>query len=59
LIFQVFREIVGVAVLYYIHLLIPPLARVAKYWEKPTEFIPERFLGDWNKDALVAFSVGT
>lgn len=31
---------------------------VARYWENPNEFIPERFLGDWNKDALVAFSVG-
>jgi len=26
--------------------------------EKPDEFIPERFLGNYNKDALLAFSIG-
>jgi len=30
----------------------------ARYWEKPNEFIPERFLGDYDKDAFLAFSVG-
>jgi len=30
----------------------------ARYWEKPNEFIPERFLGDWDRDAFLAFSVG-
>ncbi|XP_006461186.1 hypothetical protein AGABI2DRAFT_150975 [Agaricus bisporus var. bisporus H97] len=37
---------------------IAAVQRNPKYWEKPNEFIPERFLGDYNKDAFVAFSVG-
>ncbi|KAF9451960.1 cytochrome P450 [Macrolepiota fuliginosa MF-IS2] len=37
---------------------VPGVQRNPRYWEKPNEFIPERFLGEWNKDALVAFSVG-
>ena len=31
----------------------------ARYWENPNEFIPERFLGDYPKDAFLPFSGGT
>ena len=31
---------------------------IAQYWEDPDEFRPERFLGDYNKDAFVPFSAG-
>jgi len=37
---------------------VPGVQRNPRYWENPNEFVPERFLGDWNKDALVGFSVG-
>ncbi|KAF5354678.1 hypothetical protein D9756_005393 [Leucocoprinus leucothites] len=37
---------------------VPGVQRNPRYWENPDEFMPERFLGNWNKDALVAFSVG-
>ena len=30
----------------------------ARYWKDPEEFKPERFLGDYNKDAFVPFAVG-
>jgi hypothetical protein len=30
----------------------------AKYWEDPFTFKPERFLGDWNRDAFLSFSSG-
>jgi hypothetical protein len=30
----------------------------AKYWEDPFTFKPERFLGDWNRDAFLPFSGG-
>jgi hypothetical protein len=30
----------------------------AKYWEDPFTFKPERFLGDWNRDAFLPFSSG-
>jgi hypothetical protein len=30
----------------------------AKYWEDPLTFKPERFLGDWNRDAFLPFSAG-
>ncbi|KIK42697.1 hypothetical protein CY34DRAFT_83093 [Suillus luteus UH-Slu-Lm8-n1] len=29
-----------------------------KYWEDPFTFKPERFLGDWNRDAFLPFSGG-
>ncbi|EFI27131.1 614/534 cytochrome P450 [Coprinopsis cinerea okayama7 len=29
-----------------------------RYWKNPEEFRPERFLGDWPRDAFVPFSVG-
>ena len=31
---------------------------VAKYWPDPYEFRPSRFLGNYNKDAFIPFSVG-
>ena len=30
----------------------------ARYWEDPFAFKPERFLGEWNKDAFIPFSGG-
>ena len=30
----------------------------AKYWPDPYEFRPDRFLGDYNKDAFMPFSTG-
>jgi len=30
----------------------------ARYWPDPYTFKPERFLGEWNKDAFLAFSGG-
>ena len=30
----------------------------ARYWEDPFNFKPERFLGEWNRDAFVPFSGG-
>ena len=31
---------------------------IARYWKEPHKFMPERFLGDWPKDAFVPFSQG-
>ena len=31
---------------------------IARYWKDPEEFIPERFLEDYNKDAFIPFSYG-
>ena len=31
---------------------------VARYWKDPRRFKPERFLGDWPKDAFIPFSQG-
>jgi hypothetical protein len=31
---------------------------VARYWKEPHKFMPERFLGDWPKDAFIPFSQG-
>ncbi|KAL9714733.1 hypothetical protein Ac2012v2_001392 [Leucoagaricus gongylophorus] len=37
---------------------IPGIHKNPRYWEKPDDFIPERFLGNYDKDALMAFSIG-
>ncbi|KAG1822549.1 cytochrome P450 [Suillus subaureus] len=37
---------------------VPGLHYNPKYWEDPFTFKPERFLGDWNRDAFFAFSGG-
>ncbi|KAG0693434.1 cytochrome P450 [Suillus ampliporus] len=37
---------------------IPGLHYNPKYWEDPYTFKPERFLGDWNRDAFLPFSGG-
>jgi len=29
-----------------------------KYWREPQTFNPDRFLGDWNRDAFIPFSTG-
>jgi len=29
-----------------------------RYWKDPHKFMPERFLGDWPKDAFIPFSQG-
>lgn len=29
-----------------------------RYWKEPHRFMPERFLGDWPKDAFIPFSQG-
>jgi len=29
-----------------------------RYWKDPHKFMPERFLGDWPKDAFISFSQG-
>ena len=31
---------------------------LARYWKEPHKFMPERFLGDWPKDAFIPFSQG-
>ena len=30
----------------------------ARYWEEPYAFKPDRFLGDWPRDAFLPFSAG-
>ncbi|KAH9998670.1 cytochrome P450 [Russula vinacea] len=30
-----------------------------RYWKEPRRFMPERFLGDWPKDAFIPFSQGS
>jgi cytochrome P450 len=34
------------------------MSNVAKYWDDPEEFRPERFLGDYNRDAFLPFAAG-
>ncbi|KAJ8081218.1 hypothetical protein PM082_018061 [Marasmius tenuissimus] len=29
-----------------------------RYWKDPYEFRPDRFMGEWNRDAFIPFSVG-
>jgi hypothetical protein len=31
---------------------------IARYWKDPHKFRPERFLGDWPRDAFISFSQG-
>jgi len=40
----------------YIHT--PGLHYNPRYWKDPHKFMPERFLGDWPRDAFVPFSLG-
>jgi len=37
---------------------VPGIHYNPRYWEDPFSFKPERFLGEWNKDAFVPFSGG-
>ncbi|KAF8474531.1 cytochrome P450 [Russula ochroleuca] len=41
-----------------IRLHIPGLHYNPRYWKDPHRFMPERFLGDWPKDAFIPFSQG-
>ncbi|KAH9998648.1 cytochrome P450 [Russula vinacea] len=41
-----------------IRLHIPGLHYNPRYWKDPHRFMPERFLGDWPKDAYIPFSQG-
>ena len=36
----------------------PSRGLVARYWKDPHKFMPERFLGDWPRDAFMPFSQG-
>ena len=31
---------------------------IARYWKDPHKFMPERFLGEWPRDAFIPFSQG-
>ena len=33
-------------------------SHTARYWEDPSVFKPERFMGEWDKDAFIPFSGG-
>ncbi|KAF8474413.1 614/534 cytochrome P450 [Russula ochroleuca] len=37
---------------------VPGLHHNPRYWKEPHRFMPERFLGDWPKDAFLPFSQG-
>jgi len=41
-----------------IELHVPGLHYNPRYWKEPHKFMPERFLGDWPKDAFIPFSLG-
>jgi len=41
-----------------IEIHVPGLHYNPRYWEQPHKFMPERFLGDWPKDAFLPFSQG-
>ncbi|KAN0113945.1 cytochrome P450, partial [Russula decolorans] len=40
--------------LHYNHMLLA----LSRYWNEPHKFMPERFLGDWPKDAFIPYSQG-
>jgi len=42
----------------YIELHVAGLHHNPRYWKDPHKFMPERFLGDWPKDAFIPFSLG-
>ncbi|KIM26276.1 hypothetical protein M408DRAFT_25484 [Serendipita vermifera MAFF 305830] len=42
----------------YVSVIAPALHHNPRYWPEPDEFKPERFLGDWPKNAFVPFSGG-
>jgi len=42
----------------HIDIHVPGLHHNPRYWEEPNKFMPERFLGDWPKDAFIPFSQG-
>ncbi|KAN0118934.1 Cytochrome P450 [Russula decolorans] len=42
-----------------IDLHVPGLHYNPRYWKEPHRFMPERFLGNWPKDAFIPFSQGT
>ncbi|KAJ3552189.1 hypothetical protein NM688_g4282 [Phlebia brevispora] len=44
--------------LHYNHYVCSPSICAARYWDDPHAFKPERFLGDWPKDAFLPFSGG-
>ena len=35
-----------------------PKSHIARYWKDPYRFQPERFLGEWPRDAFLPFSSG-
>jgi len=37
---------------------VPALHHNPRYWKDPDKFMPERFLGDWPRDAFMPFSQG-
>ncbi|KAH9998659.1 cytochrome P450 [Russula vinacea] len=41
-----------------VNIHVPGLHYNPRYWKEPFRFIPERFLGDWPKDAFIPFSQG-
>jgi len=41
-----------------IDLHVPGLHHNPRYWKEPHKFMPERFLGNWPKDAFIPFSQG-
>ncbi|KAH9998646.1 cytochrome P450, partial [Russula vinacea] len=41
-----------------IYLQVPAVHYNPRYWKEPHKFMPERFLGDWPRDAFLPFSQG-
>ncbi|KAN0113944.1 Cytochrome P450 [Russula decolorans] len=41
-----------------VELHVPGLHYNPRYWKEPHKFMPERFLGDWPRDAFIPFSQG-